>query len=125
MSKPYVLIIEDDPKLVDIYQMMFEQTGFDTLIDTNGNRYQRMLLATPATLIILDLHMPFASGVDILHQIRKDARLRGVPVIVTTADVILAKSVQAEADMVLTKPVSVGRLREIALQLYPIHQQKD
>lgn len=117
MSKPYVLILEDDPKLVDIYQMIFQQAGFDTVLDTNGNQYTTMLLPVAPALIILDLHLPYASGVEVLQRIKNDNHLAKVPVIVTTADIILAKTVQGKADVVLTKPVSVIRLREAALRI--------
>lgn len=119
MPKPYVLIIEDDPKLVDIYEMLLLQAGFDTIIDVSGNEYAAKLTNALPGLIILDLHMPFASGPEILRQIRMDERLATVPVIVITADIILAKAVQEQADTVLTKPVSITRLRETALRLCP------
>jgi CheY-like chemotaxis protein len=63
--------------------------------------------------------MPFASGVEVLHQIRSDGRWTKVPIIVATADLFLAKSLQGQAEYVLLKPISVGRLIEIASRLLP------
>jgi CheY-like chemotaxis protein len=119
MAKPLVLIIEDDPKLAVIYQTTLQQSGFDTALDMNGNQYSAMLSTARPAVIILDLHMPFASGVDILQEIRCDPRLADIPVIVTTADLVLAKSIRGQAQETLMKPVSTARLRETVLRLCP------
>ncbi len=119
MAKPLILIIEDDPKLAAIYQMTLQQIGFDTVLDMNGNQYSAMLSAARPAVIILDLHMPFASGMDILQEIRCDPRLVDIPVIVTTADLVLAKSIRGQAQEILMKPVSTARLRETVLRLCP------
>jgi len=118
-AKPFVLIIEDDPKLAVIFQMTLQQIGFDTALDIHGNQYGSILSAVCPALVILDLHMPFISGVEILQQIRADQRLSQVPVIVTTADLILAKTIEGQAEEILIKPVSVTRLRETVLRLIP------
>jgi CheY-like chemotaxis protein len=117
--KPIVLIIEDDPKLAAIYQTVLKQIGYETVLDLNGDQYVAALSTICPTLIILDLHVPFASGVDILKYIRSDPRLMNIPVIVTTADIVLARSVQESAQEVLLKPVSVNRLRQTVQRLCP------
>ena len=125
MAKPFVLIIEDDPKLAVIYQTALQQVGFDTDLDADGNQYIAKLSTVNPALIILDLHMPFVSGVDILRQIRSDKRLTNIPVIVTTADLYLAKTIQGQAEEILIKPVSIARLRETVLRLHPVDIQNE
>jgi DNA-binding response OmpR family regulator len=117
MTKALVLIIEDDPRLAAIYQKKLQQIGFDTALDMDGNQYATIVSAVHPALIILDLHMPFASGVEILRQIRSSQRLANVPVVVITADFVLAKSVEGQADEILIKPVSINRLGETVLRL--------
>jgi CheY-like chemotaxis protein len=63
------------------------------------------------------MHLPYASGADILRQIRSNKRWAKVPIIVATADLFAAKSLQDQAEYVLVKPVGVGRLLEIASHL--------
>ena len=70
-------------------------------------------------LVVLDIHLPYASGKDILEQIRSDERWAKVVVIVTTADLFLSKSLEKQADYVLIKPVSVGRLMKIVASCWP------
>ena len=113
MTKPFAVIVEDDPKLGMIYKTALQQAGYDTYLDNQGNQVMDKLPSVNPALIILDMHLPYASGADILHQIRSDGRWANIPVIITTADLFAAKSLQGQAEYVLLKPVSVGRLLEI------------
>ena len=74
--------------------------------------------ARPA-MVILDLHLPLISGQRLLSQIRSEDSLTETKVIVITADAALAETVQAEADLVLLKPVSFQQLRDLATRLRP------
>jgi CheY-like chemotaxis protein len=69
--------------------------------------------------------MPYASGLDILHQIHDDPRLMKVPVIVTMVDMIRAKSLEGQVEAILIKPVSFARLRDTALRLCPLEPDND
>ena len=117
MTRPLAVIVEDDPKLGMIYEMALHQAGYATYIDTNGNQVMDVLPELDPSLIILDMHLPYASGADILSSIRADGRWANVPVIIATADLFAVKSLQGQADYVLVKPVSIGRLLEIIAQL--------
>lgn len=115
--KPFALIVEDDPHLVKIFEAALRDSGFDTDTDKEGNKVISKLLGKNPALIILDLHMPFAAGTEILNQIRSDDRWANTPIVITTADLYLAKSLQGQVDEILIKPVSVAKLREIAIRL--------
>ena len=119
MAKRSALIIEDDPKLCVIYQTALQQAGFETDLDATGNQFSDKLSAMQPDLVILDIHLPYASGKDILEQIRSDERWTKAVVIVTTADLLLSKSLEKQADFVLIKPVSVGRLMKIIASCWP------
>ena len=119
MVKRSALIIEDDPKLCVIYQTALQQAGFETDLDSTGNQFSDKLSAMRPDLVILDIHLPYASGKDILDQIRSDVRWAKAVVIVTTADLLLSKSLEKQADYVLIKPVSVGRLMKIVASCWP------
>jgi DNA-binding response OmpR family regulator len=117
MTKPFAMIVEDDPKLGIIYEAALQQAGYDTYLDKDGDQVMDKLSSVDPALIILDMHLPYASGADILRQIRSDKRWAKVPIIVATADLFAAKSLQGQAEYVLVKPVSVGRLLEITSHL--------
>ena len=119
MAKRSALIIEDDPKLCVIYQTALQQAGFETDLDSTGSQFLDKLSSMHPDLVVLDIHLPYASGKDILEQIRSDERWAKVVVIVTTADLFLSKSLEKQADYVLIKPVSVGRLMKIVASCWP------
>ncbi len=112
MTQPYALIIEDDPKLGIIYQTALQQAGYDSDLDDNGNHYRALLDTRRPDLVILDLHLPFAFGGDILNEIR--AKYPDMIVAVITADFIKAKTLTGRADHILVKPVSVASLLRLA-----------
>jgi signal transduction histidine kinase/ActR/RegA family two-component response regulator len=67
-------------------------------------------------LILLDLHLPDMSGVDVLNALRRDASTRDIPVVVLTADATrseLDRLQRLGARAYLTKPIGVRRLLEV------------
>jgi DNA-binding response OmpR family regulator len=112
MTIPYALVLEDDPKLGMIFQTTLQHAGYEADLDENGNRYRALLAARQPDLVILDLHLPFAFGGDILDEIRD--KYPDVIVAVVTADLVKAKLLTGKADHVLIKPVSVASLLRLA-----------
>lgn len=112
MTQPYAIVLEDDPKLGVIFRTALQQAGYETDLDENGNRYRALLAAREPVLVILDLHLPFAFGGDILDEIR--AKYANTVVAVVTADFIKAKTLTGKADHILIKPVSVASLLKLA-----------
>jgi CheY-like chemotaxis protein len=76
------------------------------------------LTATALAVVLLDLHLPYASGVDILHHIRANQRLAKTRVIIVTADLFRAEALRDEVDLVLLKPISFTRLHHLAANLH-------
>ena len=111
-EKSYALIIEDDPKLSVIFQKALQAAGFETAVDLNGDKYPSLLDQADPALIILDLHLPYASGADILPVVRE--RCPKAVIAIVTADLYTAKSLPPLADHILVKPVSMARLIKIA-----------
>jgi DNA-binding response OmpR family regulator len=112
MSQPYALIIEDDPKLGIIYQTALQQAGYETDLDENGNRFRALLDIRQPDLVILDLHLPFIFGGDVLNEIH--AKYPNTIVAVVTADFIKAKTLTGKADHILIKPVRVASILRLA-----------
>ncbi len=111
-GKPYALVIEDDPVLSRVYTIALQEAGFDAALDINGNQYPSLISARKPALILLDLHLPYAFGADILNDIR--AQCPDAAIAVVTADLVKAKSLSEKADHILIKPVSVERLKKVA-----------
>lgn len=113
-NPPLALILEDDPQLGKVYQAALRTAGFSVQIDPNGDQYQTFLETQIPDLMVLDMHLPFASGPEVLQILRSNDLWQKIPVIVVTADLFLAKSLQHKGEQVLLKPFSVLRLTELA-----------
>jgi DNA-binding response OmpR family regulator len=116
MTKPFVLIVEDDPKLNEIIKLTLE-TDFEIETCTDGNTAMELLGTIIPQIVVLDLHIPGKPGREILAHIRSDERLWRTRVILTTADSRLAEILHNEVDMILLKPVSPNQLRELTLRI--------
>lgn len=114
---PIALVIEDDDKLALIYAEALRQAQFQAVVVSDGAEALAQITGFSPVLIILDLHLPHVSGVQILRDLRQDQRLAKTHVIVTTADAQQAESVADEADLTLIKPVSFLRLRDEARRI--------
>lgn len=118
MTKPLVLIIEDDKKLADIFSLAL-QAEFQVEVAEDGQTALTQLSILTPTLVVLDMHLPYVSGNTILAHIRGDERLTHTRVMLATADAQLADELREKADLVLLKPISVNQLRELAMRLRP------
>lgn len=90
---------------------------FQVEIARDGQIALNQLAANTPEVVILDLHLPYVSGIDILHRIRQDTRLAKCRVVIVTADLFRAEPLRNEADLVLIKPISFNQLRDLALRL--------
>ena len=68
-------------------------------------------------VVVLDLHLPGATGDKVLTRIRSDERLKKTTVILATADSVMADSLREQSDYVLLKPISFSQLRDLTTRL--------
>lgn len=113
-AEKLALIIEDDPAQQDIFSQAVKMAGFTTEVIGQGDTALKRLEEVIPQLIILDLHLPIVSGDEILATIRADERLVSVPVMLATADPLLAETLSDSSDLILLKPISFIQLRDLA-----------
>jgi DNA-binding response OmpR family regulator len=116
MTKPLVLIVEDDPQLSQIFTLTLNES-FETESITDGDQALERLSEVVPNLVVLDINLPGASGVKILHFIRADSRFNSTRVIIATADSRQADLLNDKADIILLKPISIIQLRDLADRL--------
>jgi putative two-component system response regulator len=80
MSKKKILIIEDDPAIVDSIAALLK-TEYEVESANNGNIGLEKVASFKPDLIILDLLMPEKDGFDVCQRLKKDDTLKGIPVI--------------------------------------------
>ncbi|NJN98418.1 MAG: response regulator [Anaerolineales bacterium] len=111
------LIIEDDPKLAAVFAAALQSANYTIEVIDEGQAAVKRLTAIKPDVVILDLHLPFVSGADLLQKIRADQRLAQTYVIVVTADLFRVEALRDQANIVLIKPVGFIRLQNIVAKL--------
>ena len=81
-SKPRILIVEDEPGIVDFLEMGLRHEGFEVQSELDGLSGLRAFEATPPSLVILDIMLPGIDGMELCRRIRARS---SVPVIMLTA----------------------------------------
>lgn len=119
MSLPLALILEDDPKLAELYDTVLKQCKYETRVIDSGRDAQKNLDLLSPGLILLDIHLPYVSGMELLKQIQSDDRFKATTTIVMTADLYTAKDLEGKVEYVLLKTHGISKLRNIATSIYP------
>ncbi len=84
MRKKTVLVIEDEPALLEAITFKLEQQGVTTLRAQTGEEALMLLQGTHPDLVWLDILLPGIDGLGVLESIRADQSLQGLPVVVVS-----------------------------------------
>ena len=108
-----ILVIDDDTKLTDLLQLVFESKGFGVTIANSGTQALESLETELPEAVLLDLMMPGMSGLEVCQWIRGNPRTSNVPVVVLTAKTGIESKqelLEAGATDYLVKPVPLNDL---------------
>jgi len=99
-----ILIVDDDPSLAEMLQLVLRQEGFETTWCASGDAALEVFRSAQFDLVLLDLMLPGLDGVAVCRRIRADS---GVPIVMLTAksdtgDVV--DGLEAGADDYIAKP---------------------
>ena len=110
-TSSFVLIVDDDPDLLDVTSFVIEDEGMAVETARNGEEALAMLRAGRLpTLVLLDLMMPVMNGWEFLATIAKDPLFKELPVVVLTA----AEHAEVPGAMeVVSKPMDLKELLRI------------
>jgi DNA-binding response OmpR family regulator len=78
----HILLVEDDPLLIDIYSTKFKNSGFEVAVADSGEKVLELAKKTQAKVILLDIVLPHMDGWEILRQVKEDKELAHVRVVV-------------------------------------------
>ena len=67
-----ILIIDDEPQLLDMLGQTFEREGYDIVKASNGKEGIKLYRENPVDLIITDIIMPEKEGIETIFELRKD-----------------------------------------------------
>ena len=117
----HALVADDEPHIGRIIKMKLEQGPFRVTLAYDGREALEVLRREPdIALVLLDLMMPYLSGLDVLAEMKKDDRLKHLPTIVLTAagqEQQHRMAMELGASDFMTKPFSPKRLYARAAEL--------
>jgi CheY-like chemotaxis protein len=105
-----VLYIEDSLASIHLITGVLKRADVRLISAMHGNAGLEMARVHAPDLILLDLHLPDMSGIQVLNQLKADARTSSIPVVVLTADPLPGADAQvrnAGALVCLPKPLDV------------------
>ncbi len=114
MSKPTILVVEDEASFVEALQIGLGREGFLVEVATDGIEALERFTAVQPDLVLLDVMLPRASGIDVCRQIRA---ISSVPIIMVTArsaEIDTVVGLEVGADDYVTKPY---RIRELVARI--------
>jgi two-component system chemotaxis response regulator CheY len=119
-----ILVVDDFSTMRRIVRNLLVELGFtNTLIQEadDGENAMTMLRSQPFDLVVTDWNMPNMTGIDLLRAIRAEAALKGLPVLMVTAennrDQIIAAA-QAGVNGYVVKPFTAVTLREKLTKIF-------
>jgi len=117
----HVLVVEDDPDIRSMLAARMQSAGFAVSVAPDAHTALSAARRHRPDVIVLDLRLPGMSGLEFCREVRADADLAGVGVVVASASVgeaSVAEAYDAGADDFVTKPFSLaallGRVRSMA-----------
>lgn len=113
MSQAKILIVDDEPDLVETIRFSLELEGYNVLVATNGEEGLNVARQEKPDLILLDLMLPKLDGYKVCRLLKFDERYKSIPILMLTArtqekDKILGK--ETGANEYLTKPFDMDEL---------------
>lgn len=121
----YILVVDDDPDLVEAVSMNLESKGYEVGKAYDGVEAWDSIRAKRPDLVILDVMMPRKNGYEVCAELKADADFKDIPVVlltavgsaVTSTTYTHADGMQVEADDYVAKPVDLDKLVSIVGEL--------
>jgi PAS domain S-box-containing protein len=112
-SRNPILIIDDDPNARELLSRTFEADGYAVVTAQDGSEGLAMARKQKPSMITLDIQMPGMDGWSVLKELKADAELRDVPVIMVSIEQDQAKGYALGAVESMAKPVDRTLLLDV------------
>jgi two-component system cell cycle response regulator DivK len=114
-----VLCVEDNPVNMLLVSRIVEAEGHELIKAADALAAEAILSDMVPDIILLDINLPGKSGLDLARDFKADERLASIPLIATTAQVLVGdreRCLEAGCDDYLPKPMDIRKLREVLRQ---------
>ena len=126
MAKETILVVEDDPDIVELLEYSLEREGYTVLAASDGEKGLSEARRRKPALVLLDLMLPGLDGLSICRALKEDGATKDIPVMMLTAtgeesDVVVG--LEFGADDYVRKPFSprelIARIRAVMRRSQP------
>ncbi len=103
-----ILIVEDDPKSLKLFQSLLQVNGYETLEASDGRRGVELAKEKKPDLILMDVQLPRMDGLKATRALKKDEETKDIPIAALTAYAMKGdedKIRSAGCDGYITKPI--------------------
>jgi two-component system, cell cycle response regulator DivK len=110
-----VLIVEDNELNLKLFHDLLESHGYDTMGTRSGIEALALARAHRPDLILMDIHLPDVSGLEVTRWIKGDPELCRIPVVAVTAFAMNGDEErirQGGCEAYLSKPISIAKFME-------------
>ena len=132
MTKPKLVIIEDERSLQEVLTYNLEREGFEVTVASDGQEGLQRVQSLQPDLVILDLMLPLIDGLEVCRQIRSNVRTQATRILMLTArseEVDEIVGFNMGADDYVTKPfkikVLIHRIKALLRRTPATEQAKD
>ncbi len=119
-----ILVVDDEPDILEFISYNLSKEGFDVITAQNGNEALEIAHREHPQIMILDIMMPEMDGIELCHQIRSDGAFNNTIVAFLTArneDFTQVTALDIGGDDFITKPIKprllVSRIKALARRL--------
>jgi two-component system phosphate regulon response regulator PhoB/two-component system alkaline phosphatase synthesis response regulator PhoP len=108
-----IAVVDDEPDIRELVALHLKRAGFSVRTFPDAGQFQKSLAGTVPDLVVLDLMLPDADGIDVCKDLKRDARTAHVPVVMLTArgdELDRVLGLEIGADDYITKPFSPKEL---------------
>jgi len=120
MPKPRILLVDDDPDILDVLEITLAEEDYEILKARNGEEAMQIIKSKPLDLVLLDYQMPKMNGRQVCLEVKKDLLLQHLPIIMVTGKGELDDKIggiNAGADDYIVKPFEP---KELLARIYMI-----
>lgn len=116
MTAKRILCVEDNDSNLRLVSRIVEAEKHDLMTAVDGVTALSLIRRDQPDLILLDINIPGMDGLELARQIKADPGLAGIPIIATTANVLLGdreRCLDAGCDEYLPKPLDIRELQSM------------
>ena len=113
MTKPTLLLVEDEPAQREVLAYNLAAEGFAVLTAATGGEAELIVAETPPDIILLDWMLPEVSGIELCRRFKTRAETRAIPVVMLSArgeEGDRVRGLETGADDYVVKPYSMAEL---------------